>query len=274
MSSIAPTLAISNKSPASDTPKHRPAWVDETGAAEISIGTILVARDGRSTPPDKPQGWTASTLAAAEVILASEEPGPITATYVAATAGLSIGAATKALRLLMDEGHIAASATRGPRSARRIANRDRLLAAYADAADALRRHLSLQVAVLGRDLAAEIMKIGEVWDRQDMASAATGTLAADTLAPFLTASGTAVVYVDASTIAELEHVARIAQLDPIDGGRLTLAPFPTSASRTLSREVDGLMVAPWPRVYADLRTVGVRGEEAAEHLKEVIDRGR
>jgi len=35
----------------------------------------------------------------------------------------------------------------------------------------------------------------------------------------------------------------------------------------------GIRVVPWPRVYADLRLVGVRGEDAAEHLREVM-RGR
>jgi hypothetical protein len=30
----------------------------------------------------------------------------------------------------------------------------------------------------------------------------------------------------------------------------------------------------WPRAYADLRTVGVRGEDAAEHLREEMPRAR
>ena len=94
------------------------------------------------------------------------------------------------------------------------------------------------------------------------------------LAPHLTAFGSVAVYVDASTIAELERAAAVAGLTAAPGGRLTLAPFPTVATRTLATETDGLRLAPWPRVYADLRTVGVRGEEAAEHLKEVIARGR
>ena len=63
------------------------------------------------------------------------------------------------------------------------------------------------------------------------------------------------------------------KLRPIAGGRLTLRPFPTVTVRRLASEIGGLHVAPWPRVYADLRTFGVRREEAAEHLLEVI-RGR
>jgi len=44
----------------------------------------------------------------------------------------------------------------------------------------------------------------------------------------------------------------------------------TVTGRRLATRVDGLMVAPWPRVFADVRTVGVRGEEAAEHLREAM----
>ena len=33
---------------------------------------------------------------------------------------------------------------------------------------------------------------------------------------------------------------------------------------------EDMRVAPWPRVYADVKLVGVRGEEAAEHLREVV----
>jgi len=49
-----------------------------------------------------------------------------------------------------------------------------------------------------------------------------------------------------------------------------LRPFPTPVTQRLSTPVGDLRVAPWPRVYADLRSAGVRGEEAAEHLFEVV----
>ena len=74
-------------------------------------------------------------------------------------------------------------------------------------------------------------------------------------------------------MAELEAVAVRAGLRPIEGGRLTLFPLPTVTTRRHARKAGGLRVAPWSRVYADLRTSGVRGDEAAEHLREV-PRGR
>ena len=74
-------------------------------------------------------------------------------------------------------------------------------------------------------------------------------------------------------IAGLERVAETADLRPIEGGRLTLRPFPTKATRLMASKKEGVNVAPWPRVYGDLRLVGVRGEEAAEHLRDRM-RGR
>jgi len=112
--------------------------------------------------------------------------------------------------------------------------------------------------------------MGSQWEAAGIAWACTGVVAASVLAPHLTSSGSAEVYVDARTVADLESVATDAGLAPIAGGRLTLRPFPTVSSRRLAKLVVALRVAPWPRVYADLRTIGVRGEEAAEHLRQVM----
>lgn len=99
---------------------------------------------------------------------------------------------------------------------------------------------------------------------------ASGQVAAAVIAPLLTSVRSAMVYVEADTTPKLEAIAAQVGLRPIEGGRLTLAPFPTTTTRTLSATVDGLRVAPWPRVFADLQKSGVRGEEAAEHLREVV----
>ena len=82
---------------------------------------------------------------------------------------------------------------------------------------------------------------------------------------------TAEVYVSVDSIVGLEAAAAAAGLKPVEGGRLTLRPFPTASVSRLATKVDGLKVAPWPRVYVDLQHAGVRGEDAAEHLKEVVD---
>jgi len=67
----------------------------------------------------------------------------------------------------------------------------------------------------------------------------------------------------------LESVARSVDLKPIEGGRLVLRPMPIGWTERSRQLIDGVYLAPWPRVYVDLRTLGVRGEEAAEHLVDV-----
>jgi hypothetical protein len=246
-------------------------WVDETGAAEIAIGSIVVSRMGRpEVPRQRPPKWTPATLAVAEALLCGTKA---TVKAVEETTGLSAGACTSALRFLADLGLLSAGARRGRESGRSIADFDALLDAYASAAAAVPPKAQLVVGVTWRDVLDGLRETGRKWDRAGLAWAATGTAASLVIAPFLTSTGSAVVYVDATTLAQLQAVAEQANQRPIDGGRLTLMPFPTVTSKLLAEKVDRLRVVPWPRVYADLRPTGVRGEEAAEHLREVT-RGR
>lgn len=120
---------------------------------------------------------------------------------------------------------------------------------------------------------AGLVETGRIWDDAKLRWAATGAAAAAVIAPYLTLVTSAEVYIEADTIAALEAAARLAGLRPVEGGRLTLSPFPTVAVRELGTQRDGLRIAPWPRVYVDLRKAGVRGEEAAEHLREIASAG-
>lgn len=135
-------------------------------------------------------------------------------------------------------------------------------------------HLSLAIGVTWRDPIAGLRELGRTWTAASVAWAATSAVAAEILAPLLTSAGTTETYVSAHTIADLDGLARRSGLRAIEGGRLTLRPFPTSTSQTLAAMHDGVAVAPWPRVYVDLLRRGVRGEEAAEHLREVINARR
>ena len=243
-------------------------WVDETGAAEIVLGTLIVSRSGRPSPAtQKPPHWTPAVLAVAEALLCR---GGATVSAMQDMSGLSAGACTNALRTLTDLGLLSATARRGRNSARRIADLDQLLDNYATAAAAMRSPIALTVGVTWRDFVVGMREIGRHWNSERIPWAATGAVAASVIAPYLTSVATGEVYVDRMTIAGLEWVASIADLRPIEGGRLTLRPFPTVTSKSLALVRDDLPVAPWPRIYSDLRVVGVRGEEAAEHLRELI----
>ena len=114
-----------------------------------------------------------------------------------------------------------------------------------------------------------------LWDQGQIAWAATGALSAAALAPIQTQVAPMVGYVDAVGLATLAAAAATAGLKLPEGGRLQLRPFPSPITRHLSAEViRGLRSVPWPRAYADLRDTGVRGDDAAEHRREVMTRER
>jgi len=242
-------------------------WIDETGAAEVVAGPIIISRSGSVERARTPR-WIRSVLAVAEALLCGSKA---TVASVANATGLSTGTCTNALRTLADLGFLESSSLRGRGSARQVADPTKLLAAYVEEAQSLLRPLSLEFGVTWKDSVDGLVGIGETWNDIGTDWVASGQVAAAVMAPLLTSVRSAVVYVDADTVPKLEAVAGQVGLRPIEGGRLTLAPFPTVTTSTLSATVQGLRVAPWPRVFADLQMAGVRGEEAAEHLREVFD---
>ncbi len=242
-------------------------WMDETGAAEVAVGSIIISRSGRPpVPVERPLRWTPGVLGVAEALLCGTKP---TVAEVQTATRLSTGTCTSALRFLFDHGWLEADADRGRHSGRRISDGGQLLEAYAAAA-ATFNSVYLTAGALWRDPVAGLVEAGRLWDQAGIPWGATGLAAASVMAPLITSVSTTEAYVDAQTVVALESAAFDAGLRPIDGGRLTLKPFPTAATRHLTFEIDGLQVAPWPRVYVDLQESGVRGEEAAEHLREVM----
>jgi hypothetical protein len=242
-------------------------WVDETGAAEIAVGSIIVVRPGLvDSSRHRPHGWTAMTEAVAEALLCDVPP---TVDAVAAATGVSTGSSVAALRTLTDLGLLAQGADRGRGSGRRLENRDMLLNAYSDAAAARKRPPSLRVGVAWRDVVEGTTTAGRFWTAAGIVWAATGVVASEVIAPHLTNVNTADVYVSGRSLSDLARAADVAGLRPIEGGRLQLTAFPTRATSRLIESAGEMMVAPWPRVYADLRVSGVRGEDVAEHLREI-----
>lgn len=246
-------------------------WIDESGAAEIALPGLLISRTGRrDRKAERPPHWSPSVIGAAEALLLGTRP---TVAAVEWRTGLSVGSATNALAALARLGLLQSGAARGRASARQVTDRHRLLDSYADAAIARTPVLSLRVGTATRDLIDELASLGRRWDVEGLAWAATGAAAASVQGPYLSEVTGIDVLVDASTPAMLDALAERSGLRPIEGGRILLRPFPTPVTRRLSGTTLGQRTAPWPRVYADLRNTGVRGEEAAEHLREVAQRG-
>jgi hypothetical protein len=246
-------------------------WVDESGAAQIGGPAIMVALSGTpSKRPGRPSGWMPSVLAVAEALLCGVKAS---ASAVVEATGLSMGSCVNALRTLTSLGLLEAQAARGPLSTRRVADADQLLDSYAVAAPTLASSLSIEIGVTWRDTLEGVVAVARRWDDASIDYAVTGAVAASLVAPYLTLVNRAEVYVAADTQVGLQAVATAAGLRPVPGGRLTLRPFPTATTDRLAQSINELRVAPWPRVYVDLLHAGVRGEDAAEHLKEVI-RGR
>jgi hypothetical protein len=273
-------LAAPSMSPGARKAAHdaRVGWVDESGAADIyyrdpSTGTTIVieTKGTRPGPLDTRLGWRPAILAACEALLA-DAAAPTVSSVVQAT-GISMGSAAAALNFLKKDGHLASGAARGPGSARQIVDRGALLDAYAAAAERLRPPTSVQVGVLWRDPIAGAIDSGRLWDAADIEWAATSALSASLLAPMQTEIAPMEIYVSGRTPSDLYRSGLAAGFQQMRGGRLLLRPFPTPAGGKLTEKTrDGLRTMLWPRVYADLRTSGVRGEDAAEHLREEMSR--
>lgn len=131
---------------------------------------------------------------------------------------------------------------------------------------------SLAVAVEPRDPVAEVLHAGSAWNAARRRWAATGALAAVFQGPYLQRPAPLQIYIDAVGPSGLVAAAKEAHLEPAPGGRLTLRRFPSAVTASMSGPVDnepGVWCVTWPRTYGDLRLVGVRGEEAADHLRDL-----
>ena len=245
-------------------------WIEAgTGAARLSLDGLIVHTDGIPAPPRPARAlWTSAALSIAEALLTGT---PATIQAVHEATGASVGTASRVLGAWAARGLLSAEAARGRNSGRTLTDRRTFLDAYAQATSEAPSRASLTVGVLWRDPLAEMRRLAPRLDEAGISWAATGALAAAVMAPFLTTVAPVRVFIDASSVADLAVAARTLGAEPATGGRLHLEAFPTPLTANLVQSIAGVRCAPWPRVFADLRSSGVRGEDAAEHLLEVLN---
>jgi len=247
-------------------------WVDETGAANLRGDGLLVHVERARAPKDpNPQGasWSEIAILAAEATLAAR-PEQITTAWIAEHAGCSIARASRILSGWDQEGWTAKLGPARGRGAHRVLKHP----------DAMLEHWTahLNAMPIERWFAHTTSRdLDDIQDRLahslgDIAFGWTGWAAARQLAPFVSQLPVLHLRVD-------ERYAR-RDLTPglqdagltltDDAGRIELWRTPGNALRLTTPSPSGPIVS-WPRAYADLKRLGGRGNDAAEHLRDAME---
>jgi hypothetical protein len=250
-------------------------WVDETGAANLRGEGLLVHLDRAPAPKDPaPSGasWSEIAVLAAEATLAAP-PTQITTAWIAEHAGCSIARASRILTEWDQEGW---TAKRGPARGR---GAHRALEHPQEMLESWTAHLN--ASPIEQWFAHTTShNLDDVQTRLthalgDVAFGWTGWAAARQLAPFVTQLPILHVRVD-ERYAHRDLAPRLRDAGLTitdDAGRIELWRTPGNAFSLTTPSPSGPLVS-WPRVYADLKRLGGRGDDAAQHLRDVMESER
>ncbi len=250
-------------------------WADEAGQARIiGPGGLVVIREP-ARPPGKKRApgsftWSKSAIAVAEAILAHEDR-PLRVAELADESNWSGAQAAKVLKAFDGQGWtVKQGAARGPSAHRKLVDADGMLAAWsATIADSPRttriahRATKDVMALLRNDL-------GPALERRT-GWAVSGWAGLELTAPFATTTPNLHVYVeDTGFTGPLGDAIGEAGLREVDeGGRVTFWAADDHVFN-FCRRVEGVPVVSAPRLFADLASLGGRGGDSADHVKEQL----
>jgi hypothetical protein len=263
------------------------SWVDETGRTRIAAPPgLLLVRDVGTAPPARTPDlrWSPSLGAVAEFLLmvTADDPRGRSASgshatlapahqKIAETTQVSAPQVSKVLGRFDEQGWTTKRGTeRGPGASRVIVDPAGLLGSWAAwhvtrLTSPIRAHAVFQdPRQFATDKLAPALSPG-TW-------CVTGWLAADLLAPFTTSVPTITCYVNPNVIdTGLPAAFAHAGLRPVESGsRVDFRPAePHLLVMAEPNATLHLPIASPVRVYADLLALGARGEDAANHLREV-----
>jgi hypothetical protein len=253
-------------------------WADETGQARI-LGPdgLTVIREpaqhpskGRTLPAFT---WSKSAIATAEAILARQDR-QLRAIELASATGWSVAQTANVLKAFDRQGWTIKHGTqRGPSAHRELVNAAGMLAAWSSAVAEQPRP-----ARLAHRATQDVMRLL----REDLAPAlerrtgwaVSGWAGLELAAPFATATPSLHIYIArddfAGRLSDAIEQAGLRQVD--EGGRVIFWPAEPSMLDLVWRIHNIPIVSP-PRLYADLSSLGARGQDAADHVREqLLDR--
>jgi hypothetical protein len=251
-------------------------WADEAGQARLlGPGGLIVIREPARLPPTERSArtfrWSPSALAVAETILARPR-GPLRATELAHVSGWSVPQVANVLKAFDAQGWtVKRGPARGPHAHRALNEPDALLAAWSTGVTQAPRPTRIAHRATRNVLALLREQLAPALDRSAAGWALSGWAGLEIAAPFATATPSLHVHVAASDFAgALSDVIERAGLREVDeGGRVT---FWAADARTLALATrrDDVPIVSAPRLFADLTTLGARGQDAADHVKELL----
>lgn len=252
-------------------------WVDETGAARIvTPHGLLVVRHASedAARPDATRGfrWAASSEEIAELLLARPPAGAFSARELAARSGWSHAQTTKLLRQFNARGWVEkVGGARGVGSGWRLANPQDLLEAWAQHIITHRPETLLAHRVLRDPMQFAKTELARALNPR-MKWALSGWAGLELAAPFVTTVPVLHVAVEAKALVDgrLRDAMQATKLREVDEGARVEFRALSAFVLSLAMEQHGPPVVSAPRLYADLRALGGRGEEAADHVREEL----
>lgn len=250
------------------------SWVDSHGDARIVSPDLLVVRDTPRRPGGETSSfsWSPSAVSIAEALLSREGPSGVRSTELTMLTGWSTPQISQILSAFDTEGWTTKlGPQRGPGASREIVDGARMLEAWTEEVSAATSERRFAERILNDPMRFLTEELAPVLDAHRLDWAVTGWAAAEQLAPFATLIPALQIYIEEHAFRGplTQAMAEIPAREVESGGRIEFRSADAHVLKLAARR-NGIPLATAPRVYADLRALGGRGEDAAEHLREEV----
>lgn len=250
-------------------------WLTEGGAARLNLGSIIIDRETDALQSSQKLQrdelrWTPAIAAIAEALLdayvRSKFDHVPSTTILASRSGRSLGSVSAALQQFDREGWTQPPpVSRGPSARRRILQPQLMLDSWSQWANFYERPIRYHSAQRDPIQTARLLQ-----KTFGSAAAFGGRFAADFVAPFSSNVRTVRCYLsdELDAVDREQALASIGFARSDESNRVEVLDAPRNVISG-AQERDGYWLVSPIRIYKDLLRDGVRGEDAAQHLRDV-----